>query len=292
MRPRTRSHFFSTVVLVGLAGVITGLGAAGHIGPFAALGAGAPHTVAAQLPGTPLRADSLYPAPTKPPTVHEIIVITDPAPTARPGSGYSAGSPSATATPSPTATPTPTATASPAPWCDDSCGGGAAVETTEVAEYRPDDRDKAFKRVASWTIGGVSGVVAVTGALTAVSAAGFAAAASAPVERVPPIPPEPAPFQSTPPSPAVIIKVVHLPAPAGVSTEGPSRISPPRVAPVGVCERFIATASAPAPAATGMPLDSNASVLTSRAFRAMGTMNVVAVIDPDALAPATAAARG
>ena len=40
-----------------------------------------------------------------------------------------------------------------------------------------------------------------------------------------------------------------------------------------------------------MPLDSNASVLTSRAFRAMGTMNVVAVDDPDALAPATAAAR-
>ena len=40
-----------------------------------------------------------------------------------------------------------------------------------------------------------------------------------------------------------------------------------------------------------MPLDSNASVLTSRAFRAMGTTNVVAVDDPDALAPATAAAR-
>ena len=97
----------------------------------------------------------------------------------------------------------------------------AAVETTEVAEYRPDDRDKAFKRVASWTIGGVSGVVAITGALTAVSAAGFAAAASAPVEPVPTIPPEPVPFQSTPPSPAVIIKVVHLPASAE-STEGPA----------------------------------------------------------------------
>jgi hypothetical protein len=115
--PHARSHFVSTAVLVGLAGVITGVGAAGHVGPFAALGAAAQHTVAAQIPGAPLRADSLYPAPTKPPTVHEIIVITDPAPTARPGSGYSGG-------PSSTATPWPTATASPTPWCDDSCGGG------------------------------------------------------------------------------------------------------------------------------------------------------------------------
>ena len=118
MRPHARSQFFSTAVLVGLAGVITGVGAAGHVGPFAALGAAAQHTVAAQLPGAPLRADSLYPAPTKPPTVHEIIVITDPAPTARPGSGYSGGGPTSTAT------PWPTATASPTPWCDDSCGGG------------------------------------------------------------------------------------------------------------------------------------------------------------------------
>jgi hypothetical protein len=118
LRPHARSHFFSTVVLVGLAGVITGVGAAGHVGPFAALGAGAQHTVAAQLPGTPLRADSLYPAPTTPPTVHEITVITDPAPTARPRSGYSAGGHGSMAT------PWPTATSSPPPWCDDSCGGG------------------------------------------------------------------------------------------------------------------------------------------------------------------------
>ncbi|MFZ0180194.1 MAG: hypothetical protein WAL84_10050 [Candidatus Dormiibacterota bacterium] len=118
MRGHARSRVFSTVVLVGLAGVVTGVGAAGHIGPFAALGAAAQHTVAAQLPGAPLRADSLYPPPTKPPTVRETIVITDPAPTARPGSGYSTGGPSSTAT------PRPTATAAPAPWCDDSCSGG------------------------------------------------------------------------------------------------------------------------------------------------------------------------
>ena len=118
MRPHARSHFSSTVALVGLAGVITGFGAADHIGPFSGIGAGAQHTVAARLPGAPLRADSLYPAPTKPPTVHEIIVITDPAPTARPGVRYSAVGPSATAT------PRPTAAASPTPGCDDSCGGG------------------------------------------------------------------------------------------------------------------------------------------------------------------------
>ena len=119
MRPHARSHFVSTAVLVGLTGVITGVGAAGHVGPFAALGAAVQHTVAVRLPCAPLRADSLYPAPTKPPTVHETIVITDPAPTARPTSGYS-GRPSETAT----ATPWPTATPSPTPWCDDSCGGG------------------------------------------------------------------------------------------------------------------------------------------------------------------------
>jgi thiamine biosynthesis lipoprotein ApbE len=56
-----------------------------------------------------------------------------------------------------------------------------------------------------------------------------------------------------------------------------------------LCEGFLATSSAPA--ATGMSLDANASVLTSRTFRAMGTLHVVAVDDPEALAPATAAAR-
>ncbi|MFZ0129524.1 MAG: FAD:protein FMN transferase [Candidatus Dormiibacterota bacterium] len=71
----------------------------------------------------------------------------------------------------------------------------------------------------------------------------------------------------------------------GVGWDLPASISARRL-----CEGFLATTSS-APAATGMSLDANASVLTSRTFRAMGTLNVVAVDDPDALAPATAAAR-
>ncbi|MFZ0180195.1 MAG: FAD:protein FMN transferase [Candidatus Dormiibacterota bacterium] len=70
----------------------------------------------------------------------------------------------------------------------------------------------------------------------------------------------------------------------GVEWDLPASRSAPRRR-----DGFIATASAPAP--TGMSLDANASVLTSRGFRAMGTLNVVVVDDPDALAAATAAAR-
>src|ERR1019366_2289962 len=107
----------------------------------------------------------------------------------------------------------------------------AAAETTDVSAYQPNDRDKALRRVGSLTVGGVAGVVAVTGALSAVSAAGFAAAttASTPVERVPPIPPETTPVQLARPTPAVVIKVVHVPAgSAGVASRGSSGISAPR----------------------------------------------------------------
>ncbi len=109
-------------MLVGLSGVITGVAAAGHVGPFATLGAAAEHTVATQLPSTPLRADSMYPAPTPPPTVHETIVITDPAPPARTSaaSGTPAPTPESTATAEPSASPSPT----PTPCHGDDCGGG------------------------------------------------------------------------------------------------------------------------------------------------------------------------
>jgi hypothetical protein len=35
--------------------------------------------------------------------------------------------------------------------------GAVAAETTEMGEYQPEDRDRALRRVAAWTIGGVSG---------------------------------------------------------------------------------------------------------------------------------------
>ncbi len=48
---------------------------------------------------------------------------------------------------------------------------------------------------------------------------------------------------------------------------------------------------AAAAATAGLPLDSDASVLTAATFRAMGTSNTVVVDDPGALAPALDAAR-
>ena len=103
-------------MLVALSGVITGVAAAGHVGPFAALGVAAQHTVATQLPSVPLRADSLYPAPTQPPELHETIVVTDPprAASSAPGTlAPGARSPESTASPSPSSQP-----------CYDDCGGG------------------------------------------------------------------------------------------------------------------------------------------------------------------------
>ena len=103
---------------VALAGGITGVAAAGHVGPFEALGAATQHTVATQLPSVPLRADGLYPAPTPPPTVHETIVVTDPAPSRAPSVARTS-TPGATETPAPSASPSPTSQP-----CYDDCGGG------------------------------------------------------------------------------------------------------------------------------------------------------------------------
>jgi hypothetical protein len=122
MPPHARSRAVLTALLVALCGVITGAAAAGHVGPFSPMGGTAQRTVAAQLPGAPLRADELYPAPTSQSAVHQIIVVTDPpivadpraaTDTPRPTSDDSTPEPEPTSTPSPTATP-----------CDDDCGSG------------------------------------------------------------------------------------------------------------------------------------------------------------------------
>jgi hypothetical protein len=119
LRPRHRPRLFTTATLVALCGAITGLAAAGGVGPFASLGVTTQHTVAAQLPGAPLRADSLYPAPTQPAPTHELILVTDPP--ARYSTAASTPWPEteAPATAAPTSRPSPT----PDP-CDDDCGGG------------------------------------------------------------------------------------------------------------------------------------------------------------------------
>ncbi len=118
MRPHARSRLLTTAMTVALAGGITGVAASGHVGPFAALGAAAQHTVASQLPNVPLRADSLYPEPTPPPTEHETIIVTDPAP-ARAPSAANMSTSGATGTPEPTAGPSPSSQP-----CYDDCGGG------------------------------------------------------------------------------------------------------------------------------------------------------------------------
>jgi hypothetical protein len=124
LRPHSRTQLFATAGLVALTGVVTGFAAAGQVGPFASLGSSGYHTVATVLPGAPLRADGLFPSPTSPAAVHDVIVVTDPG---RPTS-LSSAPPASTPAPSddPTAAPTPASSpsASPKPCNGDDCGGG------------------------------------------------------------------------------------------------------------------------------------------------------------------------
>jgi len=114
MRPLHRPHLVTTAVLIGLTGAVTGLAAAGRIGPFDALGAEM-HAAAAQVPPAPLRADSLFPAPTPPPIIHEQIIVADPP----------RRSPAPASTPAYEPTPTSASTGNPTPTpCYDDCGGG------------------------------------------------------------------------------------------------------------------------------------------------------------------------
>ena len=119
MRPHHRPHFVATAVLVGLTGAVTGLAAAGRIGPFDTLASGAQQTVSAHVPSAPLRADSLFPPPTHAPVVHEQIMVADPQPPAQ--------HPAPTSEPTPvpeSPTPAPTASPTPEPCDDGDCGGG------------------------------------------------------------------------------------------------------------------------------------------------------------------------
>jgi hypothetical protein len=107
-----------------------------------------------------------------------------------------------------------------------------AGETTEVRrEYRSSDRDRALRRIAYWSAGGMAGAAALTGAISAVSAASYAGATPAgPLPVVPIIPVETTPSQAPRPTPAVIVEVIHVPG-ATVYT-GKAGISPPRRAPI------------------------------------------------------------
>jgi hypothetical protein len=119
LRSHHAPHFFATATLVVLSGILTGLAAAGNIGPFALPGTTSQRPVSAQRPPTPLRADSLFPGPTPPPPSHEVVVVRDPAPphVATPTPIFDQESQAPTAAPTSAPAPTPSA-------CDDSCGGG------------------------------------------------------------------------------------------------------------------------------------------------------------------------
>jgi hypothetical protein len=119
-----RPRLVVTVALVVIAGVGTGIGAAGKIGPFEALGA-APHRVAARASQSPLSAAGLYPSPTQPATVHQIIEIQDPpiVPTGRPPVQEPVHNAQPTAPPLPSATTPPLSSPSSTP-CPDDCQGG------------------------------------------------------------------------------------------------------------------------------------------------------------------------
>jgi len=105
-----------------------------------------------------------------------------------------------------------------------------AVETTEVQrDYGSSDRDRALRRIANWSAGGMAGAAALTGAISAVSAASYAGATPAgPLPVVPIIALETTPSQAPRPTPAVIVQVIHVPG--ATVHAGRATLSPPRQA--------------------------------------------------------------
>jgi hypothetical protein len=118
-----RPPLLIAALAVAAAGTAAGLAAAGRVGPFDALGVAAMHPASAAVSQQPLAAGPLYPSPTQPPSIHQIIEITDP-PRVAPASPHptpTAPPPPAEATPRATATPAPSPSSTP---CPDDCQGG------------------------------------------------------------------------------------------------------------------------------------------------------------------------
>ena len=125
MQRHTRpGRLIATLALA--AGIATGLAAAGRVGPFESLGV-AVHPAAAHVAQLPLAAGQLYPTPTQPPSIHRIVVISDPPPPVKHSSAPAAP---ATFTPGPPVERTPQSTPVPSPSsssptpCPDDCQGG------------------------------------------------------------------------------------------------------------------------------------------------------------------------
>jgi hypothetical protein len=142
LRRSHRQRLVGLTVLIGGAGVATGLAAASGVGPFAVTQtAGVPGRLASVTPPA-VRADELFPPPPVGSATLPVIQANDPTAVAssRPAQAMPATSPFAahddaprppTAPPTPvsddtraTPTPTPTVTSSPTPCDDDGCSGG------------------------------------------------------------------------------------------------------------------------------------------------------------------------
>lgn len=115
MRARPHRTLPGTLVLITAAGVATTLAAAAGAGPFAGLAAARTPAEAATPRPEPLRADRLFPAPTRPPTVEHVIEIVDPTMAPIVVQPTSAASGGAASIPAPPAPPAPARTAPPAP---------------------------------------------------------------------------------------------------------------------------------------------------------------------------------
>jgi hypothetical protein len=122
MRVRAHPHFLGVALPAICAGVLTGLAAAGHAGPFAGLAvATRPLAAAHSLP--PLNAALLYPPATPPPPTESLVVVPyppPPVPTTAIPAPASATAIASVPPSTPLATPTPRRT----PCADDDCGGG------------------------------------------------------------------------------------------------------------------------------------------------------------------------
>ena len=124
MQIHTRPRLLTSLVVIAAAGTVSGVAAAGKVGPFASLGVTA-RQVAAPLAAAPLRAAPFYPVPTQPPTIHQIVEIQDP-PVIVPPSRPPVQAATAPAAPTaPQSAPSPAAPApTPAPCYEDCQGGG------------------------------------------------------------------------------------------------------------------------------------------------------------------------
>jgi hypothetical protein len=122
----SRSPLLIAALAVAAVGTAAGLAAAGRVGPFDALGVEAVRPAAASVWQAPLAAGQLYPSPTRPPSVHQIIEISDPPRVVQPPSPPAAHP---TPTPPPSVEATPRATAAPtlspgSTPCPGDCQGG------------------------------------------------------------------------------------------------------------------------------------------------------------------------